>query len=436
MDLSWSKVTTDKKNSLVPINGRMNGAISSFSSRQLETCCPAIKTLMKSQNGRNGITEKSSFVVELNGDNGTMVSFKLHTTNDIEDNEKHITTQSFRNANQKIKSALDEDTQFKSKQDLKGKNDIYVAKSESDTSPYSEKNIPQNNEVSDQTRKNGFKLDENETRSKATSTTPILLNNGINGKLRKMVINKNHKRGKPPLFPLHEKIYQRYQLESLNNIEEYQTVGDDSQFTMEYTNLHQGEAAINNTQNEIACDVENEEEHKTSKELNNDSSKCRVYKPWLMLESTDEDLIENEVQEEDEEPEMDSRYLTPDYRHSPINVQIQQQKKIEKRVHKSLKQLIAPHNNTYSSFETKVVDGLRQVIADKSNIESNKDRKAVFDDKPNYENENTLKDISLEENNKENIRSENKNGNCTQHINKFEELPFEGKEKVSLSSIL
>ena len=71
-----------------------------------------IKTLIRSQNGRNGHSEKSSFIVELNGENGTMVNFKVLKPSEIGGTVQDNTYASLPNATQPIKSVQDKVRKF------------------------------------------------------------------------------------------------------------------------------------------------------------------------------------------------------------------------------------------------------------------------------------------------------------------------------------
>ena len=407
-----------------------------MSSGTNEICDAVMKTLIKSQNGRNGHSEKSTFIVELNGDNGTMVSFKILKPSESRGSIQNNTYASLPDSARTIKSVQDKVRKFECKEHFEKKNGIDDEKIETHLPVRSETDIQQN-ELK-QTGKNQCNFDEKRRIFETNPMKNIALNNGRNGIQQKIITNGSPKRVKCPSFPSHEKICQRFQLENINGIEATQISDEDSEFRSETGKISNVETAKDNVQNETTRNVDGKKESDASHEMKSDSNNSRIYKPWLMFESTNDGSIEEEDNENDDEAKMDCRYLTPDYKPSSIHNQGKEQQKIEKRLQKSLKQLIVPHKNTYSSFETKVVDGLRQVVADKSNIDAKNDDRATFSCKCNCEKEDSFRDNSLVEQNQENasrhFNSENsilrQNENYPSTSHESEELLLKSKEQV------
>ena len=344
--------------------------------RQYKDIKPVVHKLIKNHIEQKHLTEKSSFIVKLNGDNGTMVSFKILNPNDFGANllanssdlktDSTETTPCYLPIDYSEKSRL-----FEISKDLSSKDKI-----EADMTNGGSNENPSNINKSQQTRKNGFTLEE---KQRVLNKDSIKLN-GFNSEIKdtrqESISNNNIKRTKPPSFPLHEKIYKRFQLETINDKDEGQKDNDGLEldpFGFLPKIDHNKELQV------VTSDTcEEKKEKRRSDGSNGDPSVCRIYKPWLMLEPTNDDMVPQDLESEEETKE-DNRYLTPDYKPTLLQDKRPEQKRKEKRIQKSIKQLVVPYNNTYSSFETKVVDGLRQVVAAKIMTDNKQDGRTLND---------------------------------------------------------
>ena len=374
---------------MIPVLNRINGLASSIKNNGHS---PVINNLFKNENNSTLLSEKSTFKVDLNGNNGTMVSFKIHKPN--EDNKSDCNGALIPYSAQTIQSIPDKSRLFEINIDFNSKNKLTNAKEETELTTSSAKDISQNSGIIEKHGRNGFILDENQKIFHKNAQKSIQSNNSASGVQKTIVSSNNSRRGKIPSFPLHERICRRFQLKTINDSEEYKTFGEDSEFTMEYANLCDEEPAINNDLK--FCLESNEKTDLDSPDKRNgNSSSCKIYKPWLMLDTNNEDVIEEDDHQECNEKEMDCRYLTPDYKPT-LKRQGPEQKRREKQVQNSIKQLIIPHNNTYSSFETKVVDGLRYAVAAKSNTEKKKDNRVANHDNRMHRNDDSSNGMSSE----------------------------------------
>ena len=336
-----------------------------------------IQTLIKNQKDREHLSEKSSFIIKLNGDNGTMVSFKILNPNHF--GAKSLT------ASDDLKTDLTEATSdyysrlFEISKDIASKDKIDYRKFEVGVTNYGENKTSSHIDGCQDSQESRFTLEEKHHILNKNFMNPIRFNSGTQNTRQETISNNNIKRTKPPSFPLHEKIYKRFQLETIHDTEWGQNDIDGSQLNINESNKYLRDEIIDcNEEFQVFTTdkCEDKIEKRPCEKTNGDPSVCRIYKPWLMLEPTNEDMLAQGLQNEEERKE-DCRYLTPDYKPLSLQDNGPEQKRKERRIKKSIKQLVVPHNNTYSSFETKVVDGLRQVVAAKSMTDNKQDGRAA-----------------------------------------------------------